>query len=80
MRGLLSIDGIDVHFIHARSRNERATPLLLVHGWVTGNTARKAATGAAASCAGWRQTTRYVSARTATFLPPTAPRRIPCGA
>ncbi len=28
-----SIDGLDVHFIHQRSANEDATPLLLTHGW-----------------------------------------------
>jgi pimeloyl-ACP methyl ester carboxylesterase len=27
------IDGIDVHFLHVRSRHEGATPLLLTHGW-----------------------------------------------
>ena len=27
------VDGVDVHFIHQRSPNEDATPLLLVHGW-----------------------------------------------
>ena len=27
------IDGVDVHFIHQRSPNENATPLLLTHGW-----------------------------------------------
>ena len=27
------VDGIDVHFIHQRSANENAVPLLLVHGW-----------------------------------------------
>ncbi|MEE2898772.1 MAG: epoxide hydrolase [Gemmatimonadota bacterium] len=27
------VDGIDVHFIHERSANEDAVPLLLVHGW-----------------------------------------------
>ena len=27
------IDGVDVHFIHQRSSNEDATPLLLTHGW-----------------------------------------------
>jgi pimeloyl-ACP methyl ester carboxylesterase len=27
------IDGLDLHFIHARSRYENATPLVLVHGW-----------------------------------------------
>lgn len=28
-----SIDGIDVHFIHARSPEVNATPLLITHGW-----------------------------------------------
>ena len=28
-----SIDGLDVHFIHQRSPNPEAQPLLLVHGW-----------------------------------------------
>jgi microsomal epoxide hydrolase len=27
------VDGLDVHFIHQRSANENAVPLLLVHGW-----------------------------------------------
>ncbi|MFC9492934.1 epoxide hydrolase [Streptomyces sp. NBC_01474] len=27
------IDGLDVHFLHARSPHEGATPLLLTHGW-----------------------------------------------
>jgi pimeloyl-ACP methyl ester carboxylesterase len=27
------IDGVDLHFIHVRSRHENATPLVLVHGW-----------------------------------------------
>jgi len=30
---LTEIDGYDVHFLHHRSANEDATPLLLVHGW-----------------------------------------------
>lgn len=28
-----SVDGIDLHFIHARSKHQNATPLVLVHGW-----------------------------------------------
>ena len=28
-----AIDGLDLHFIHARSPNPNAIPLLLVHGW-----------------------------------------------
>lgn len=29
----VNIDGIDLHFIHQRSKNPKATPLLLLHGW-----------------------------------------------
>jgi hypothetical protein len=28
-----TIDGVDVHFVHARSPNPAAMPLLLTHGW-----------------------------------------------
>ena len=27
------IDGVDVHFIHVRSRHERALPMIMTHGW-----------------------------------------------
>jgi pimeloyl-ACP methyl ester carboxylesterase len=27
------IDGLDIHFIHAKSPNENALPLIIVHGW-----------------------------------------------
>ena len=27
------IDGVDVHFIHVRSRHEHALPLIMTHGW-----------------------------------------------
>jgi pimeloyl-ACP methyl ester carboxylesterase len=27
------IDGIDIHFIHVRSRHENALPLIITHGW-----------------------------------------------
>lgn len=30
---LIGIDGIDIHFIHVRSENPDARPLLLTHGW-----------------------------------------------
>jgi pimeloyl-ACP methyl ester carboxylesterase len=30
---LTEIDGLDIHFIHVRSRNPDAMPLLLTHGW-----------------------------------------------
>ncbi len=30
---LIEIDGIDIHFIHVRSANPAARPLLLTHGW-----------------------------------------------
>jgi pimeloyl-ACP methyl ester carboxylesterase len=29
----VALDGLEVHFIHARSRHDHATPLVLVHGW-----------------------------------------------
>jgi pimeloyl-ACP methyl ester carboxylesterase len=27
------IDGLDIHFIHVRSRHEDALPLIVTHGW-----------------------------------------------
>ncbi|WP_037569077.1 epoxide hydrolase family protein [Phaeacidiphilus oryzae] len=30
---LTEIDGLDIHFLHVRSRNPHAMPLLLTHGW-----------------------------------------------
>src|SRR5215469_16190372 len=27
------IDGVDIHFIHVRSRHENALPLIVTHGW-----------------------------------------------
>jgi pimeloyl-ACP methyl ester carboxylesterase len=30
---ITTIDGLDIHFIHVRSRHENALPLLLCHGW-----------------------------------------------
>ncbi|HEX2311682.1 MAG TPA: epoxide hydrolase N-terminal domain-containing protein, partial [Vicinamibacterales bacterium] len=27
------IDGVDMHFIHVRSRHENALPLIMTHGW-----------------------------------------------
>jgi pimeloyl-ACP methyl ester carboxylesterase len=27
------IDGVDIHFIHVRSRHENALPLIITHGW-----------------------------------------------
>lgn len=27
------IDGLDIHFIHLRSRHERALPMIMTHGW-----------------------------------------------
>src|SRR5262249_39375972 len=27
------IDGLDIHFIHARSKHENALPLIVTHGW-----------------------------------------------
>jgi hypothetical protein len=28
-----TIDGVDIHFIHVKSRHEDAMPLLITHGW-----------------------------------------------
>lgn len=30
---LTTIDGVDIHFIHVRSRHEGALPLIITHGW-----------------------------------------------
>ena len=30
---LTEIDGVDIHFIHVRSRHENALPLIMTHGW-----------------------------------------------
>ena len=30
---IASIDGLDVHFLHIRSKHESAMPMLLMHGW-----------------------------------------------
>jgi pimeloyl-ACP methyl ester carboxylesterase len=30
---MTAIDGLDVHFIHVRSRHENAMPMILTHGW-----------------------------------------------
>ena len=30
---LTEIDGLDIHFIHVRSRHENALPLIITHGW-----------------------------------------------
>lgn len=30
---LTEIDGVDIHFIHVRSKHENALPLIVTHGW-----------------------------------------------
>ena len=30
---MTNIDGVDIHFIHVRSKNENALPLIVTHGW-----------------------------------------------
>lgn len=30
---LMNINGVDIHFIHVRSRHQNALPLLMTHGW-----------------------------------------------
>ena len=30
---MTEIDGLDIHFIHVKSRHEDALPLIITHGW-----------------------------------------------
>ena len=30
---ITGIDGLDIHFIHVRSKHEKALPLIVTHGW-----------------------------------------------
>ena len=30
---LTEIDGLDIHFIHVRSKHENALPMIVTHGW-----------------------------------------------
>jgi pimeloyl-ACP methyl ester carboxylesterase len=30
---MTTIDGLDIHFIHVRSKNENAMPIIITHGW-----------------------------------------------
>jgi pimeloyl-ACP methyl ester carboxylesterase len=30
---MTTIDGLDIHFIHVRSKHERAMPIIITHGW-----------------------------------------------
>jgi hypothetical protein len=30
---MTTIDGVDIHFIHVRSRHPNALPLIMTHGW-----------------------------------------------
>src|SRR5262245_33660572 len=30
---ITEIDGLDIHFVHARSKHENALPLIVTHGW-----------------------------------------------
>ena len=30
---ITEIDGLDIHFIHVRSKHENASPLIVTHGW-----------------------------------------------
>ncbi|MDW9552706.1 epoxide hydrolase [Sinorhizobium meliloti] len=32
-QSLTNIDGLDIHFIHVRSRHDNALPLIMTHGW-----------------------------------------------
>jgi pimeloyl-ACP methyl ester carboxylesterase len=35
---MTEIDGLDIHFIHVRSKHEHALPLIVTHGWPEGLT------------------------------------------
>src|SRR5882724_39026 len=30
---ITTIDGLDIHFIHVRSKNPKALPMIITHGW-----------------------------------------------
>ena len=30
---MTEIDGLDIHFVHVRSKHEKALPLIVTHGW-----------------------------------------------
>jgi Epoxide hydrolase N terminus len=30
---MIEIDGLDIHFIHVRSKHEKALPMIVTHGW-----------------------------------------------
>jgi pimeloyl-ACP methyl ester carboxylesterase len=30
---IIEIDGLDIHFIHVRSKHENAMPMIVTHGW-----------------------------------------------
>ena len=30
---ITEIDGLDIHFIHVRSKHENALPMIVTHGW-----------------------------------------------
>jgi hypothetical protein len=30
---ITAIDGLDIHFIHVRSKHENALPMIVTHGW-----------------------------------------------
>jgi len=30
---ITTIDGLDIHFIHVRSKNANALPIIITHGW-----------------------------------------------
>jgi hypothetical protein len=34
---ITEIDGLDIHFIHVRSKHENALPLIVTHGWPGSN-------------------------------------------
>ena len=37
---MTEIDGLDIHFIHVRSKHENALPLIVTHGWPARSSSR----------------------------------------
>ena len=46
---LTAIDGLDIHFIHVKSKNPNALPLILTHGWPGWSRPSRWCTGLSAS-------------------------------
>jgi hypothetical protein len=51
---ITTIDGLDIHFIHVRSKHDNALPLIVTHGWPGSIIEQmKISRGLVAGCGGW---------------------------